>query len=242
MKGVIKAGLNPQKTCARCRESFGWLFNKGSVCPKCQHKVCDKCRQVVTKKTSRGWVCILCFKQMYDIWFLPLQNVLNFCFVTSVICFCFCFVDGGIFIVIVRCDGTEHFAKSNESTCHRFCAKTGDQLFVCKVQKCPHLTKKSILQPNERTPSEKLKSTQKFLTCSLASLSRELEAQTNKWFYSQFRKSKRSKKTSNVITGSEIVRASLKRAHGDGKSPRYLCLETEISRVLYAATTVPFGV
>ncbi len=46
---------------------------------------------------------------------------------------------------------------------------------------------------------------------------RELDAQTNKWFYSQFRKSKRNKKTNNVITGPEIVRASIRHAHRDSK-------------------------
>ena len=66
MKGVIKAGHDPMKTCARCREPFGWLFNKGSVCPKCQHKVCDKCRQTLSKD-SNAWVCVLCFKMKYDV-------------------------------------------------------------------------------------------------------------------------------------------------------------------------------
>ena len=43
---------------------------------------------------------------------------------------------------------------------------------------------------------------------------------TNHWFYSKFRKSKRSKKTNRVISGSEIVRASFRRpgrASEDGK-------------------------
>ena len=66
MKGVIKAGHDPMKTCARCRAQFGWLFNKGSICPKCQHKVCDKCRQSLSK-VSNTWVCVLCYKQKYDI-------------------------------------------------------------------------------------------------------------------------------------------------------------------------------
>ena len=52
---------------------------------------------------------------------------------------------------------------------------------------------------------------------------RELDAQTNKWFYSQFRKSKRNKKTNNVVTGGEIVRASIRRARRDGKLDKMCC-------------------
>ena len=66
VKGVIKAGDDPRKTCARCREPFGWLFNKGSICPKCRHKICDKCRRNVSKISS-SWVCVLCYKQKYDL-------------------------------------------------------------------------------------------------------------------------------------------------------------------------------
>ncbi|KAK2143250.1 hypothetical protein LSH36_859g00017 [Paralvinella palmiformis] len=100
LKGVIREGQDATKTCARCREPFGWFFNTGAMCPNCQHRVCEKCRQHKDKNT---WLCILCFRQM------------------------------------------------------------------------------------------------------------ELEAMTNHWFYSKFRKSKRSKKTNRVISGSEIVRASFRR-------------------------------
>lgn len=60
LKGVLRDGQDTEKTCARCRQSFGFFFNKGTVCPGCQHRVCDKCRQTIA---GSRWLCTLCAKQ-----------------------------------------------------------------------------------------------------------------------------------------------------------------------------------
>ncbi|KAK2176510.1 hypothetical protein NP493_660g02019 [Ridgeia piscesae] len=62
LKGVIKPGQDAAKSCARCRTPFGWIFNKGTICPQCQHRICDTCR--VSLEQPGKWVCVLCHKQM----------------------------------------------------------------------------------------------------------------------------------------------------------------------------------
>ena len=50
--------------------------------------------------------------------------------------------------------------------------------------------------------------------CFMISLCfREIDAMTGSWFYSRFRKSKRNAKTNKIISGNEIVRASIRRRH-----------------------------
>ncbi|XP_078001534.1 synaptotagmin-like protein 5 isoform X2 [Glandiceps talaboti] len=62
-KGAIKSGSGDAgKTCARCREPLGLVFNSGELCPKCQHKVCKNCK-VLQKSGKRPWLCIVCNKQ-----------------------------------------------------------------------------------------------------------------------------------------------------------------------------------
>ena len=61
MKGALKPGMNAEKSCARCRKPFGWLFDKGEMCVKCEQKVCEQCR--VQKKEHDKWLCALCLKQ-----------------------------------------------------------------------------------------------------------------------------------------------------------------------------------
>lgn len=62
LKGVIKPGQDAAKSCARCRTPFGWFFNKGTICPQCQHRVCETCR--VPLDQPGKWLCVLCHKQM----------------------------------------------------------------------------------------------------------------------------------------------------------------------------------
>ncbi|XP_070567396.1 synaptotagmin-like protein 4 isoform X3 [Ptychodera flava] len=62
-KGVIKSDSGDSgKTCARCRESLGLIFNTGETCPKCQHKVCKRCK-VNRQSWDKSWLCIICDKQ-----------------------------------------------------------------------------------------------------------------------------------------------------------------------------------
>lgn len=61
LKGTIREGRSATRTCARCRESFGIIFNTGSVCAKCQHRVCKKCQESVS---PGKWICVFCFRQM----------------------------------------------------------------------------------------------------------------------------------------------------------------------------------
>jgi len=107
LAGVIKPGIDADKTCARCRKEFGWIFNKGQICPSCQHKVCENCK---ANLKIGGWICILCQKQ------------------------------------------------------------------------------------------------------------REIEAMSGQWFYKKFRKSKRNRKTNQIISGNEIIRASIRKKPSP---PRY---------------------
>lgn len=60
--------------CVRCRQSFGYFFNKGEFCKQCGFKVCQRCRidQVGSGFMSSQknedkilWLCILCHKYKY---------------------------------------------------------------------------------------------------------------------------------------------------------------------------------
>ena len=61
MKGALKPGMNAEKSCARCRKTFGWLFDKGELCHKCEQKVCEDC--CIPLKDTKKLLCVLCQKQ-----------------------------------------------------------------------------------------------------------------------------------------------------------------------------------
>lgn len=60
--------VDSAKMCVRCRDAFGYFFNKGALCPKCGFKVCSNCRvnQVDTGISSVSWLCILCHKYKFE--------------------------------------------------------------------------------------------------------------------------------------------------------------------------------
>ncbi|XP_064628032.1 synaptotagmin-like protein 4 isoform X9 [Lineus longissimus] len=60
-QSVIKAGDDPEKTCVRCRARFGYIFDRGNLCPKCHSKVCQQC--MMQFDTPGRWLCRLCYKQ-----------------------------------------------------------------------------------------------------------------------------------------------------------------------------------
>ncbi|XP_050391699.1 synaptotagmin-like protein 4 isoform X4 [Patella vulgata] len=61
IQSVLRDGDDLNKMCARCHEQFGYIFNRGEVCPQCKFRVCNACREV---NLSGTWLCTLCFKQM----------------------------------------------------------------------------------------------------------------------------------------------------------------------------------
>lgn len=64
MKGVLKAStphVDATKTCARCRQPFGWFSKRGEICAECKHQICIDCRQELPKKQ---WICNFCLRQM----------------------------------------------------------------------------------------------------------------------------------------------------------------------------------
>ncbi|CAF0836232.1 unnamed protein product [Adineta steineri] len=66
-KEVADLEQRPQPTsdavCARCLTPFGYIFNTGDACPKCNAKVCKQCR-LMYNVNDNGWLCQLCCKQM----------------------------------------------------------------------------------------------------------------------------------------------------------------------------------
>jgi len=60
MCSVLRGGDDQKKTCLRCRQEFGFLFNRGDLCPVCKFKVCNGCQEVMF---NGSWLCKLCFKQ-----------------------------------------------------------------------------------------------------------------------------------------------------------------------------------
>ncbi|XP_060603579.1 synaptotagmin-like protein 4 isoform X4 [Ruditapes philippinarum] len=65
MCSVLRAGDDQSKICLRCRSEMGILFNRGSLCPSCKHKVCKNCQEIMF---NGSWLCILCYKQRQLKW------------------------------------------------------------------------------------------------------------------------------------------------------------------------------
>ncbi|KAK6169086.1 hypothetical protein SNE40_020207 [Patella caerulea] len=61
IQSVLRDGDDLNKMCARCHEQFGYIFNRGEICPQCKFRVCNACREL---NLSGTWLCTLCFKQV----------------------------------------------------------------------------------------------------------------------------------------------------------------------------------
>ncbi|XP_067274651.1 synaptotagmin-like protein 3 isoform X2 [Pseudorasbora parva] len=64
-----------QRSCARCQRLLGKLWDCGSVCCGCSHRICNSCRVV---RSAKEWKCTMChafreFKIKSGEWFLEQQ-------------------------------------------------------------------------------------------------------------------------------------------------------------------------
>ncbi len=58
--------------CIRCNSNFGYIFDTGEICQKCNYKICHKCKvylkpnnkfySLFKRKHDENWLCVLCHK------------------------------------------------------------------------------------------------------------------------------------------------------------------------------------